>query len=121
MRMKDCKEIGSWRTSGRVFLSLNLERALVRSRQEKREKLFPSSHFVASPRHPRRALTGHKTSFFLQESFSSVFTVMDDAMDLTSTDDDLDITKVVRKDIGRDEYVRSEVISRFKARAEGKS
>lgn len=31
-------------------------------------------------------------------------------MDSTSTDDDLDITKVVRKDIGRDEYIRSEVI-----------
>lgn len=42
-------------------------------------------------------------------------------MDLTSTDDDLDISKVVRKDMGRDDYIRSEVISRFKARAEGKS
>lgn len=46
---------------------------------------------------------------------------MDDAVDVTSTDDDLDITKVVRKDLGRGEYIQSEGTSHFKAHAEGRA
>lgn len=34
---------------------------------------------------------------------------MDDPMDMTSSEDDLDIAKAVRKDLGRDEYIQSEV------------
>lgn len=34
---------------------------------------------------------------------------MDEATDLSSTDDDLDIAKAVRKDLGRQEYTQSEV------------
>lgn len=42
---------------------------------------------------------------------------MDDPMDLTSTDDDLDIINSVTKKLGTDEYIESELNHNLKTRS----